>query len=254
MNSIMSCIKSDLQATKIGLQMMWQDKTYFLFTLLMTTYFATLVGIIIVLLATIMPIIKPMAVAVGMKFLSQATFYILIITPLILNFMVAPFLPIMVLYYTFQSFVQKNVTFSQALALTLAKFKEHGPFTFWRQPGQVFFLSPIMALENLEWAAQVKRAHQLWITTSLANQVRWHYSKLFIFFPIYIVMFFIFMGGMIAGPIIFALVAALELFFICTLWIARLIFKTALYAYTQGQPTGLFSTSFVKKFFIQEHE
>lgn len=255
-------------ATKIGLGVIWANKKYFLFALLVAAYIATLIGITIFVFVAVLPILKPLGLSIKEKLGTSMSigwffFYLLIIPIYIFWLAFMPFFKLAILYYTFQNFLQNNISIFQALAHARFKFKQH-PSMFFRQPSPLFFLTPIITMENLDWAAQVKKAHQLWITTSFANDVRWRYSRALMFLCIYPIIFVLFMvnligmagivykAGTIAGPILCTALATFELFFLYSLWIARMIFKTALYAHTQGQPTGPFPTSLIKEFFVQE--
>lgn len=268
MIAILSHIKNDLVATKIGLTMMWQDKKYCFFVLLLTMQIAMAIGTTILLMTILTPLFKPWIAYLSTKSdLLKAILWLskyLLMSPAIIATVIAlEFVPVAIVYYTFQHFSQKKIGIRQTVAHTFFKIKHHGPFAPFHQETPLYFFAPLMALEEINWDVPATKMYQLWDKTIFAkNQFYW-WSRMLLTVLIGILMFKILTTsiaqanhlrqfGIDTVPLVFLAVTMLEIFLVCSLWIARIIFKTALYAYSQCQPTGPFPTSLMKGFFIQE--
>ena len=261
-------IKNDLIATKIGLAMMWRNKKYFLFALLLTIYIAIMIESTIWLMTTLIPLIMSWASVIGTKSLLLKAIiwisrYFLLAPGIILTLIALEFMPVAIVYFTFQRFSEKNIGIVQSLAHTFAKLKKHGPFTPFHHPTPLYFFAPLMALEDIDWNGPVHKMHDLWNKTIFEKyQFFWWSRALFILLTIGIMINVLTMSvaranylrqfGIDAVPAVFFAITTLEILIILSVWIARTIFKTALYSYSQGQPTGPFPPALVKDFFIEK--
>jgi hypothetical protein len=268
MIAMLSYIKNDLIATKIGLAMMWRDKKYFLFALLLTIHVTIVIGVTILLMAILTPIFRPWVASLGnkselLKAILWLSKYLLLSPTIIATVIALEFVPVAIVYYTFQRFSGKPVGIRQTVAHTFFKIKQHGPFAPFHQHTPLYFFAPLMAFEEIDWNVPATKMYQLWDKTIFAKNDFFWWSRLLTTLLIGFMMFKILTSsiaqanhlrqfGVDVVSLVFLVVTTLEIFLAYSIWTARIIFKTALYASSQGQPTGPFPTSLMKEFFIQK--